>query len=134
GLEGRAPLRREPAGDDRARPLRPRARVARRARLRDARGHPGDLARRAAAPRVARLRGRGRRQDAGPGDRYAARADRRAVMSAVPAERSPARIGLGDLLRLKAAGESIRLATPSVRAAAAGGHLSPFKGRGIEYD
>lgn len=55
-------------------------------------------------------------------------------MTAVLAERSPARISLGDLLRLKAAGESIRLATPSVRAVAAGGHLSPFKGRGIEYD
>ena len=50
------------------------------------------------------------------------------------AERSPVRIGFGDLLRLKAAGESIRLAAPSVRAVAAGGHLSPFKGRGVEYD
>jgi uncharacterized protein (DUF58 family) len=38
------------------------------------------------------------------------------------------------LIQLKPAGELIRLSTPRVRAYAAGGHLSPFKGRGIEFD
>src|SRR5690606_15152180 len=90
-------------------------------------------ARRPAPPRAARLRGGGRGQDPGSGDRHAARAHRSAVMTAL-AERSPVRIGFGDLLRLKAAGESIRLAAPSVRALAAGGHLSAFKGRGVEFD
>jgi uncharacterized protein (DUF58 family) len=38
------------------------------------------------------------------------------------------------LIALKSAGEMIRLSTPRVRAYAAGGHLSPFKGRGVEFD
>jgi len=49
-------------------------------------------------------------------------------------QRSPVSIGLGDLIRLKPAGESIKLSTPRIRAFAVGGHLSPFKGRGVEFD
>jgi uncharacterized protein (DUF58 family) len=49
-------------------------------------------------------------------------------------EHSPVRVGLADLIRLKPAGESIRLTTPRIRAFAVGGHLSPFKGRGVEFD
>jgi uncharacterized protein (DUF58 family) len=48
--------------------------------------------------------------------------------------RSPVRVELADLLALRAAGESIRLAAPRIRAVAAGGHLSPYKGRGVEFD
>jgi uncharacterized protein (DUF58 family) len=47
---------------------------------------------------------------------------------------SPVRVELADLIRLKPAGETIRLSTPRVRATAIGGHLSPFKGRGVEFD
>lgn len=43
-------------------------------------------------------------------------------------------VSLRDLIALKPAGEMIRLSTPRVRAYAAGGHLSPFKGRGVEFD
>jgi len=55
---------------------------------------------------------------------------------ALPAARpsSPARVVLADLVRLRAAGESIHLTAPRVRVAAAGGHLSPYKGRGVEFD
>jgi uncharacterized protein (DUF58 family) len=48
--------------------------------------------------------------------------------------RSPISVGLTDLLRLRPAGEAIRLTAPRVRAAAVGGHLSPYKGRGVEFD
>ena len=48
--------------------------------------------------------------------------------------RSPVRVTLADLVQLRAAGESIRLGTPKIRAVAAGGHLSPYKGRGVEFD
>ena len=48
--------------------------------------------------------------------------------------RSPVRVALADLLSLRAAGESIRLGAPRIRAVAAGGHLSPYKGRGVEFD
>lgn len=48
--------------------------------------------------------------------------------------RSPARIELAELLSLKSAGESITLTNLRVQASAAGGHLSPFKGRGVEFD
>lgn len=48
--------------------------------------------------------------------------------------RSPARIELAELLNLKSAGESITLTNLRVQASAAGGHLSPFKGRGVEFD
>ena len=47
---------------------------------------------------------------------------------------SPVRVTLADLLRLRAAGEAIRLTAPRVRVAASGGHLSPYKGRGVEFD
>jgi len=50
------------------------------------------------------------------------------------AVRSPVRVELADLLRLRAAGESVRLTAPRIRAVAAGGHLSPYKGRGVEFD
>jgi uncharacterized protein (DUF58 family) len=47
---------------------------------------------------------------------------------------SPVRVELADLLRLRAAGEAVRLTAPRVRVAASGGHLSPYKGRGVEFD
>ena len=56
------------------------------------------------------------------------------VAAAVTAERSPVRVELKDLIRAKPAGELIGLTTPRVRAFVSGGHLSPFKGRGVEYD
>jgi uncharacterized protein (DUF58 family) len=43
-------------------------------------------------------------------------------------------VSLRELIALKPAGEMIKLATPRIRAYAAGGHLSPFKGRGVEFD
>jgi uncharacterized protein (DUF58 family) len=49
-------------------------------------------------------------------------------------QQSPVRVVLADLLRLRAAGESLQLAAPRVRVAAVGGHLSPYKGRGVEFD
>jgi uncharacterized protein (DUF58 family) len=48
--------------------------------------------------------------------------------------RSPVGVELADLIARKPAGEMLRLATPRIRAFAAGGHLSPFKGRGVEFD
>lgn len=53
---------------------------------------------------------------------------------AFAADHSPVQVSLGDLIRLKPAGESIKIAAPRVRVMAAGGHLSPFKGRGVEFD
>lgn len=47
---------------------------------------------------------------------------------------SPVRVTLADLMRLRAAGEAMRLTAPRVRAAASGGHFSPYKGRGVEFD
>lgn len=47
---------------------------------------------------------------------------------------SPVRVTLADLLALKSAGESLRLASPRIRTVAVGGHLSPHKGRGVEFD
>jgi uncharacterized protein (DUF58 family) len=47
---------------------------------------------------------------------------------------SPVRVTLADLMRLRAAGEAVRLTAPRVRVAASGGHLSPYKGRGVEFD
>lgn len=49
-------------------------------------------------------------------------------------DRSPVAVTLDDLIALKPAGETIRLTTPRIRAFAVGGHLSPFKGRGVEFD
>lgn len=54
--------------------------------------------------------------------------------AAAMAQRSPVRAELADLLRLRGAGEAIRLTAPRVRAVAVGGHLSPYKGRGVEFD
>jgi uncharacterized protein (DUF58 family) len=50
------------------------------------------------------------------------------------AARAPAAISIEALVRQRAAGESIRIAAPRVRIATSGGHLSTFKGRGVEYD
>jgi uncharacterized protein (DUF58 family) len=47
---------------------------------------------------------------------------------------SPVRVTLADLVRLRAAGESLRLTAPRLRVATEGGHASPYKGRGVEYD
>jgi len=48
--------------------------------------------------------------------------------------RSPARIELAELINLKPAGESLSLTTQRVHATSFGGHVSPFKGRGVEFD
>lgn len=50
------------------------------------------------------------------------------------APHSPVRVTLADLVRLRPAGESVHLTAPRVRVATAGGHLSPFRGRGVEFD
>jgi len=47
---------------------------------------------------------------------------------------SPVRVTLADLVRLRPAGEAVRLTAPRIRVATAGGHLSPYKGRGVEFD
>jgi uncharacterized protein (DUF58 family) len=56
------------------------------------------------------------------------------MATAARVQSSPVRVVLADLLRLRSAGEAIRLTAPRVRVAAAGGHLSPYKGRGVEFD
>ena len=55
-------------------------------------------------------------------------------LNALATERSPVRATLPELIRLKPAGESLNLTALRVRALGGGGHLSPFKGRGVEYD
>jgi uncharacterized protein (DUF58 family) len=55
-------------------------------------------------------------------------------MAAEVGQQTPNSVGLGELIRLRPAGEMIRLATPRVRAFESGGHLSPFRGRGVEFD
>jgi uncharacterized protein (DUF58 family) len=55
-------------------------------------------------------------------------------MAEALAAHSPVRVDLVDLLRLRGAGEGIQLMAPRVRASASGGHLSPYKGRGVEFD
>jgi uncharacterized protein (DUF58 family) len=47
---------------------------------------------------------------------------------------SPVSVSIEGLIRQKAAGESINISAPRVRVLAAGGHLSSFKGRGVEFD
>lgn len=47
---------------------------------------------------------------------------------------TPERAELAYLLRLRAGGESIRLAAQRVRAVGAGGHLAQIRGRGVEFD
>ena len=54
--------------------------------------------------------------------------------NAFATELSPVRATLPELIRLKPAGESLNLTALRVRALGGGGHLSPFKGRGVEYD
>jgi uncharacterized protein (DUF58 family) len=56
------------------------------------------------------------------------------ALSAARTMQSPARVELADLVRLRAAGETIQLTAPRVRVATSGGHLSPYKGRGVEFD
>jgi uncharacterized protein (DUF58 family) len=56
---------------------------------------------------------------------------------AAPAARassSPVEVTLADLVRLRPAGESLRLTAPRIRVATEGGHVSPHKGRGVEFD
>jgi uncharacterized protein (DUF58 family) len=47
---------------------------------------------------------------------------------------SPIEVTLADLVRMRPAGESLKLTAPRVRVAVEGGHVSPHKGRGIEFD
>jgi len=47
---------------------------------------------------------------------------------------SPVQVTLGDLVRLRPAGESLKLTAPRIRVAIEGGHVSPYKGRGVEFD
>jgi len=56
------------------------------------------------------------------------------AFSAARTTQSPARVELADLVRLRAAGEAIQLTSPRVRVVTSGGHLSPYKGRGVEFD
>lgn len=49
-------------------------------------------------------------------------------------EEGPTSVSLKELITLKPAGDMIKLSTPRIRADSAGGHLSPFKGRGVEFD
>ena len=57
------------------------------------------------------------------------------MTSGVPATvSSPARIELAELIGLKQTGESLRVGASRVRALDAGGHISRFKGRGVEFD
>src|SRR5690606_36234708 len=140
----RAAVRREPARDHRARPLLACEGVARRPRVRDAGGYTRRRARHLEASRAIELRGRGGGPDAGRDHRRAAREDRRAVIDtgvigrirrhAVRDNAAPDRVTIERLIALRAAGESLKIGTPRVRAVGAGGHLSTFKGRGVEFD
>ena len=47
---------------------------------------------------------------------------------------SPVQVTLADLVRLRPAGESLKLTAPRIRVATEGGHVSPYKGRGVEFD
>jgi len=49
-------------------------------------------------------------------------------------QQSPVRVSLADLVRLRPAGESLHLTAPRIRVATEGGHVSPYKGRGVEFD
>ena len=53
---------------------------------------------------------------------------------ALTALATPVAISLRELIAEKPAGERVKLSTPRIKAAAIGGHLSPFKGRGVEFD
>ena len=54
--------------------------------------------------------------------------------AALKALATPVAISLRELIAEKPAGERIKLSAPRIKAAAIGGHLSPFKGRGVEFD
>ena len=58
----------------------------------------------------------------------------RANLGALAPTASPAMVTLAELLALRNAGEQIALGAKRVRAGQGGGHLSPFKGRGMEFD
>src|SRR5690606_20195606 len=73
------------------------------------------------------------RPNAGQRNRRAAAPYRGAVMAAV-APRTPERVGVAELIALRAAGERLRLMAPRVAALTSGGHLAQVRGRGIEYD
>jgi uncharacterized protein (DUF58 family) len=47
---------------------------------------------------------------------------------------SPVEVTLADLVSLRPAGESLKLTAPRIRVATEGGHVSPYKGRGVEFD
>ena len=47
---------------------------------------------------------------------------------------SPVEVTLADLVRLRPGGESLKLTAPRIRVATEGGHVSPYKGRGVEFD
>jgi uncharacterized protein (DUF58 family) len=46
----------------------------------------------------------------------------------------PTSVSLRELIQLKPVGDMLKLSTPRVRSYSSGGHLSPFKGRGVEFD
>lgn len=56
------------------------------------------------------------------------------ALAAALKQRSPVGVELRDLIAQKPGGESIKLSAPRIRAFAIGGHLSPYKGRGVEFD
>ena len=56
------------------------------------------------------------------------------ALDAVASKPSPVRAALPELIQLQAAGESLNLSAMGVRALDGGAHLSPFKGRGVEFD
>jgi uncharacterized protein (DUF58 family) len=47
---------------------------------------------------------------------------------------SPVSVSIESLIRQKPAGESIKISAPRIRVLTAGGHVSSFKGRGVEFD
>ncbi len=56
------------------------------------------------------------------------------TLNTVARKSSPARAALPELIQLQVAGESLNLAAVRARVLGAGAHVSPFKGRGVEFD
>jgi uncharacterized protein (DUF58 family) len=56
------------------------------------------------------------------------------AVAAARQRRSPVQVELADLIALRPVGEALKLPGSRVRVQGAGGHLSKFKGRGVEYD
>ncbi len=56
------------------------------------------------------------------------------AVAAARSRRSPVSVELADLIALRPVGEALKLPGSRVRIHSAGGHLSTFKGRGVEYD